>query len=336
MHIPDIESMVHLYKHVYVSPHLDDIVLSCSGRIAKQLGRGESVLVVTVFTGDVEGKKKPRGGIYAQVVDIKGRKAEDGKAMDRLGVDYLWLDYIDSIFRYRNPIFRFGLFIGKSSIEAKLYEAIREDIRKICKRAGNRRLYLPIGAGQHKDHHILFRIGKQIIEQPTNDIEINFYEDVPYVLFPNVLKYRLKLIGITYSSLFLDKDATYMKSIMHEVRELYREIIGVPTLKLGNPLLKPFVFLALILSITFILLQSKYRAREISRWKMSPEIYDVSEVMPEKLAAIMEYRTQLQVPFWDVKDISLYFIKYSNFIGGKVGQYLERYWKMYRSYNSPQ
>ncbi|KAB2956573.1 MAG: PIG-L family deacetylase, partial [Thermoanaerobaculia bacterium] len=35
-----------------LSPHLDDAVLSCGGRIADEVARGRDVLVVTVFTAD--------------------------------------------------------------------------------------------------------------------------------------------------------------------------------------------------------------------------------------------------------------------------------------------
>ncbi|MDB9823171.1 PIG-L family deacetylase [Deltaproteobacteria bacterium] len=330
MRIPSIESIQHPYRHVYVSPHIDDAVLSCGGRIAMQLRRGESVLIVTVFTGDVERERKPRGVAFDQINDMKARRSEDIKAMERLGVDYLWLDYMDSIFRYKNPIFRFGLFIGKSNIEAELFEMIRGDIRKICEKAGNRKLFIPLGAGQHRDHHILFQVAKQIIDQPTNDIddvEIDFYEDVPYVFFPNVLKYRMKLIGAKTSSDYSNIDLIHRKSIIYEVLELYKEIIEVPTLKFGNILLKPFVFFALTVAIIFVELLSKCRIGGISEWKLSPEIYDVSDVIPEKLAANMEYQTQLKASLWDKKGMKIIFQKYSESIGGREGQYVERYWK---------
>ena len=39
------------YAHVYLSPHLDDVALSCGGRIWQQAQTGDSVLVVTIFAG---------------------------------------------------------------------------------------------------------------------------------------------------------------------------------------------------------------------------------------------------------------------------------------------
>ena len=53
------------YNHVYLSPHLDDIALSCAGRIAAQVAAGELVLVVTVFSGSLE-KRKRIGGKFSE------------------------------------------------------------------------------------------------------------------------------------------------------------------------------------------------------------------------------------------------------------------------------
>jgi LmbE family N-acetylglucosaminyl deacetylase len=333
MNIPDIESIRHPYRHVYISPHNDDVVMSCGGRIARQLRRGESVLVVTVFAGDMEGKKKPRGEIYAHIVDMKGRKAEDEKAMERLGVDYLWLNYFDSIFRHRIPVLRFGLYPWTSANKKDQYEFIMKDILRICEKAENRDLYLPLGAGQHEDHHILFQIGREIIHRLAKDIEINFYEDVPYIFFPNILRYRIQLIGVKDSRLFLDGDTIHKKTIMNETVELYKAIIGVPTLRPSNPVLKPFTSLALMLSIILTALVSKYGAIAAGRLKISPETYDVSDLMPEKLAAIMEYQMQMKALLWDRNDLDIYFYRYSRSISKKEGQYLERYWKIERDYN---
>ena len=41
-----------MLTHVYLSPHLDDAVLSCGGMIHRQAQAGERVVVVTVCAGD--------------------------------------------------------------------------------------------------------------------------------------------------------------------------------------------------------------------------------------------------------------------------------------------
>ena len=39
--------------HLFISPHLDDVVLSCGGYIHRLTTSGEKVVIVTVITADV-------------------------------------------------------------------------------------------------------------------------------------------------------------------------------------------------------------------------------------------------------------------------------------------
>ena len=328
MRLPNIESIQKSYEHVYISPHMDDVVLSCGGRIATQLSKGESVLIVTVFTGDVNEKSRPKGRALDPLINIKRRRVEDEKAMERLGVDYIWLDYIDGIFRYRPPILRYGLHMRVMDKERKLCEALHDDIRKICMAARNKRLYLPLGVGQHVDHQILFQVGRRLKHWGKHDFELYFYEDVVYVLLPNALKYRMKLIGINIGSITSENDLTQKKSVVQGIVELYKAIVSVPTLKLDNPLLKPIVFIFLMLSIIFMVCLLKPRAGALGRWDISPEVFDISSGMKEKLEAILEYSSQLNAPFWNRETMGHSLARYSQAIGGSEGQYLERYWRI--------
>ncbi len=42
------------YDYIYISPHLDDVPLSCGGTIVQQKTQGLNILIVTVFAGDPE------------------------------------------------------------------------------------------------------------------------------------------------------------------------------------------------------------------------------------------------------------------------------------------
>ncbi len=39
------------YDYIYLSPHLDDVALSCSGTICQQKTQGSSILMATIFAG---------------------------------------------------------------------------------------------------------------------------------------------------------------------------------------------------------------------------------------------------------------------------------------------
>ncbi|GAH13034.1 unnamed protein product, partial [marine sediment metagenome] len=76
------------YEHIYFFPHLDDVVFSCGGRIARQRHNRERVLVVTVFSGGL-GQSGINDPLFAPFVDMDGRRNEDERAMEALKADYL-------------------------------------------------------------------------------------------------------------------------------------------------------------------------------------------------------------------------------------------------------
>src|SRR4051794_30688510 len=61
------------YDCLFISPHADDILLSCTGRMLWERDRGQRVLAVVVFAATTT-------------------NANDLAALDRLGIDELRLD----------------------------------------------------------------------------------------------------------------------------------------------------------------------------------------------------------------------------------------------------
>src|SRR5260370_13378007 len=47
------------YDYIYISPHLDDVPLSCSGTIVQQIAQGLNLLIVPVFIGVPEPPSSP-------------------------------------------------------------------------------------------------------------------------------------------------------------------------------------------------------------------------------------------------------------------------------------
>ena len=77
---------------LFLSPHLDDAVLSCSLRILQEVMAGRHVKVATLFSA-----------AWPKLFGVDfycGRRAEDKAALSVLGVeDPIWLDFPDAIFR---------------------------------------------------------------------------------------------------------------------------------------------------------------------------------------------------------------------------------------------
>src|SRR5438093_1734972 len=76
---------------LYLSPHLDDAVLSCAGHILHERAQGRRVVVATLFGaggGDEAGRK-----LY------QARRDEDRRALALLGAECLHLGLVDAPFR---------------------------------------------------------------------------------------------------------------------------------------------------------------------------------------------------------------------------------------------
>jgi LmbE family N-acetylglucosaminyl deacetylase len=167
-----------------LSPHLDDAVLSCGGRIAETTARGGEVLVVTVFTADEPAEppsrlaadlrrwwRLPAGEVMA------ARRREDAAALARLGAGLLHLGLPEAPYRLAAP----GRpFYGEL---ARLFgEPDPEDRDALVGTLGARLAQLPTAAlrlaplavGGHVDH----RLVRAAVEAGGGPAA--FYEEFPY------------------------------------------------------------------------------------------------------------------------------------------------------------
>jgi LmbE family N-acetylglucosaminyl deacetylase len=177
--------------HLYVSPHLDDAVLSCGGRMGQQAQAGERVRVVTVFAGQ-PAPDAPLSS-FAQELHarwgldhpVAARRREDAAALALLGVEGGYWPYADCIYR-RAP----GGGYLYASEEALFGEVRPEDDALVAELAGRLRtlaagrggaLYAPLAVGRHVDH--------QVVRRAVADLEdVIYYEDYPYAAWPGALE----------------------------------------------------------------------------------------------------------------------------------------------------
>lgn len=168
--------------HIYLSPHLDDAVLSCGGLMARQAAAGDSVLVVTVCAGD-PGEAPPSelarmlherwGGSPSPVGD---RRSEDRVACGRLDASVLHLDIPDAIYRLGPagaPLYptEEALTSPVSPAEADLIQKVAERLQTACPPG---RLYSPLALGGHVDHR-LTRTAAERLGRP-----LWYFRDFPY------------------------------------------------------------------------------------------------------------------------------------------------------------
>ena len=119
---------------LFVSPHLDDAVLSCGELIASS----PAALVVTVFAGRPTDRPitswDAECGFGPDDDPIAARRAEDRAALDALGARSFWLDFLDD---------QYGAARPAAAIAAALAEVVARERPD--------EVYVPLGLF-HADH----------------------------------------------------------------------------------------------------------------------------------------------------------------------------------------
>jgi LmbE family N-acetylglucosaminyl deacetylase len=175
-----VESLEHLepYDTVYLSPHPDDVALSCPGVLIEDRRESRRVLVATLFS-----------------TPHAGRLAEERRCFAELGVDHLALglpDAADRDPRFRTPS---GLLLEETEQDRELAGRIARHLEEVLERARPATLFLPLGVGGHIDHRLAHTAGTMA----ASGREIHHtlcYEDRPYAFVDGAVQLRLASLGM--------------------------------------------------------------------------------------------------------------------------------------------
>lgn len=220
-------------RFIFLSPHLDDIALSCGGIVNSLINQHQHVEIWTFFAGIPSTVQlTPFAQSLHQRWNLsmdapRARREEDIKACSILGSSYKHFDYLDCIYRVdhqNEPL------IEK---EEDLYQAIPSsqdylvtEIRNLIFNSVELEdiLISPMAIGDHIDHRIIL---KSMENLGTN--KIYYYEDFPYILnnqknFLNAeqfspIRYKLSLKNITKwheaIAAYTSQISTFWKSVEH-------------------------------------------------------------------------------------------------------------------------
>jgi LmbE family N-acetylglucosaminyl deacetylase len=193
-------------SHVFVSPHPDDAALSCGGLIARLRARGESVTIVTVFSGpgsldkltpfqrlalgfgsqdkweagdatslpeEMDADDAPSPGEVMAV-----RRAEDEAFARFVGASISFVNLPDGVFRG---------YEGDEQLMGKPRPDDRppvDHLRQALARLETETLYLPFSVGGHVDHQQTRRAAIALLGDAGSPYQERavFYEDFPYAL----------------------------------------------------------------------------------------------------------------------------------------------------------
>jgi LmbE family N-acetylglucosaminyl deacetylase len=182
-----------LPDYLYLSPHLDDAVLSCGGTIHRQVQAGKRVVVATFFTATPTNPaftphtrellaRWDRGGDPLAV-----RRGEDLEALSMLDAEALHLPFLDCV--YRTSADGAALYPEKDDIfgplhpqEEGLAHVLLEGLLNAVPLSPEVVILAPLGAGRHVDH-LLVRSVAIALDRRAGELQgerVRFYEDYPY------------------------------------------------------------------------------------------------------------------------------------------------------------
>ena len=277
------------YRHIYFSPHLDDVVLSCAGRIARQTGAGLAVLVVTVFAGSGAGATRPPPA-FAPFQDMSARRREDRRALDVLGADHRWLDFPDAVQRRRRYASLAGITAPVGRRETPLRAEVATEVARIGRCWPTARLYFPLAAGNHVDHQIVAAAGFDLRRSDLGaGREVTFFEDAPYVCIPHLLRHRFEQAGIA-------PVPGAPPSVAVCAREAYAALMASPLLvRHAGPVARRLLFILLLARFA----RARLGARRRRRLLLRPELTDIGDQLDAKLAAVACYDSQVAAIWGD-------------------------------------
>lgn len=179
------------YAAIYLSPHLDDVALSCGAQIYDRTAVGDPILILTIMAGD-----PPVAPLspFAQALHtrwelatdvVAARREEDAAACAILGAAYAHWDTPDCIYR-RHPLTGESLYNSNADIFGPVHTVEHALVAQLAARLRqlppHRALYVPLGVGNHVDHQLVRVAAEQaaVAAEQTAVAELIYYEDYPY------------------------------------------------------------------------------------------------------------------------------------------------------------
>lgn len=201
---------------LFLSPHLDDAVLSC-GALMEAQAKGREIIVATLFTEALPAPHTKAARSFMRQCTIpdalglfEARQSEDKAVLEDMGVQSIHLGHVDALFRRRKPLkpgsgawdrllpelshsyptYRFDIALGRiSRTDRGLIHQLRSDIAELMALTRAELLFCPVGVGKHVDHLITRKAGEA---HPENLV---MYSDFPYNLSAGPDERHLSRLG---------------------------------------------------------------------------------------------------------------------------------------------
>jgi LmbE family N-acetylglucosaminyl deacetylase len=187
-------------RHLFLSPHYDDIPLSVGGTVRLLANSGRTPETLIVFGSEPDHSRPLTPFAQAMHEDwgfsardvIASRRAEEAAAQAILGSMERVLPFRDAIYREDHYLSDDDLFGSPAAAERNLPRDIVASVDLPRRPNSDTRVYAPLAVGRHVDHQLVHRTGTQLAAEGW---DVWFYEDIPYSLKPGAFDDRLTEIG---------------------------------------------------------------------------------------------------------------------------------------------
>jgi LmbE family N-acetylglucosaminyl deacetylase len=160
---------------LYVSPHGDDVLLSCAARLLSEREQGLRVGVVTVF-------------------GVGARHAAAASVFDRLGLRHLALGLPEASARQASYAAFEALTAETHPDDEGVVGVAAEALNDIGHRCRARQVYVPLGVGGHVDHRLCHEAALRSLESGEGR-NVFLYEDRPEAFVRGAVRMRLGHVG---------------------------------------------------------------------------------------------------------------------------------------------
>lgn len=297
---------------LFISPHLDDAVLSCALRILQERRVGKTVAVATLCSSGL--------GIPGLLALYSVRRREDEAALSVLGVDDpIQLGFKDAPFRNLFYTSFQRIILGEHPNDAGYAKELTARVAQLCKELTPETVFLPLAVGTHIDHRHTHRLWCTL----SPETKIVFYEDRPYSFLPYNLQLRLTEIGANIlkpqlaETLMADrakalrsfaeglKTVTMYKNVIKSKRQRFRYLLSAAR-KLKSP-------------------QS---AQTLKLQANTVTTNDAGELLKIQ-TAVSAYKSQMSMLFDNMDTFTKESASYNSTLDTS-GLYCERYWHLVR------
>ena len=233
-------------RWIYISPHLDDAVLSAGGLIYEQTRAGDAVEIWTFMCGI-----PPDAGLspFAQALHeqwgmssaeevVRGRRQEDLSAAKCVGAKSYHFDFLDCIYRRgKGGAWLYSdVFLPPHDDDADLAARIAESVS--ARLQPDDKLVCQLALGSHLDH-VLVRRAAELVGRPLlYDADIPYHFNFPDELDPKTAGMKQHVYAVSKAGLkaWQEGIAAYGSqiSMLFESLELMRERIAKYSVETGG------------------------------------------------------------------------------------------------------